>query len=146
MIGEVREGSKWGGNRKAANRTKDRAAQLQSEGFEVYTHDTKSLNGDKQYYVFAFGEKEDFDSVKVVTPENEHTRGRRLNARTIHIGMQVAVEHVNGEEINGHHNRRGVVKGVMLEDEGLAVAYVQFRDDPHVHTKIEVFRLRQVAR
>lgn len=146
MFGEVREGSKWGSNLKARNARNNRAAALQAEGYEVYTHETKSMGGDGQYFLFAFDNQEEFDIVKVVTPENEHPKGRRLNVRTIHVGMNVKVEHVQGETIDHRHGWLGTVVGVVLKADGQAMATVQFAGPASKRVPIEVFRLRQVAR
>lgn len=143
MIAEALDGTNWGENRKAANAATKRVNTLKDEGYIVYSTRTTALGGNMTYYIFAFDTAEDHE-IKPFNPDS-HPRGRRLNARTIHIGMSVAVETVQGERIDHRHGWRGTVVGVNLTREGEANATVQFAGPDSKRVKIEVYRLRQVA-
>ncbi len=143
MIGEAHEGHNWGSNWKATAAANKRALELRAEGYTVYRSQKEAPNGNKTYFVFAFSDQEDHDMVPPRNPDT-HPKGRRLNVRTIHVGMDVAVETLP-DEIDRRHGWRGVVVGVTLSREGAATARVQFAGADSQRVGIEVHRLRQVA-
>lgn len=142
---ETFDGIAYGGNSRANFASKGRKRDLEEEGYVVYAKRNEvGLNKVAIYYLFVLDRQEESDLIQPFNPGHSPL-GRRLNVRTAHVGMRIAVETLP-DECHPLHGFRGTIKGVKLTPEGLALARITLDVwvDRH-EEEIRVENLRQVA-
>ena len=118
-----------------------RATELAEQGWHVFKANCTNPTERGSYFLFVLTPQEDTDLIRRIEPETPPqvlTHGRRLNIRTAHIGMHVAVETLP-EERHYLHAKQGQITGVWAHN-GNKHAMVRFDDGFVDYLPVELLR------